>query len=296
MAEPEPESSVEKDMQITEETEEREQRTSTEDKKKKGLPERSNISMPEKISSVSNPCRSLEVDDEVQRERDKFSNLSGKVQKRADKLLKKHPPPAEFFRGNKEEKAVALTIDTGIGGADGIEEILGVAEHYDIDLTFFLTGCWVLENPELTRKIFKEGHSIGNHTLTHANLSHHSDSFARREIGETSRIIKETLGFKPAIFRKPHYAGADRVINIAAEFDKISVQGYPDLGDTAGWSSDTKGRDVFNLVKRKTDPGAIWVMHNLSRADLHAFEDIVRFHLENGYELISVEEMLLRRE
>jgi peptidoglycan/xylan/chitin deacetylase (PgdA/CDA1 family) len=137
-----------------------------------------------------------------------------------------------------------------------------------------------------------EGHSIGNHSLAHANLASISDEKARTEISETDRIINDTLGFVPAFFRKPQYAGGSRANEISAEFGKIVIQGHPNLGDTTGWRSETTADDVLARVKRDTESGAIWVFHNLSPTDLRALEDVVRFHLEEGYKLVKVEDIL----
>lgn len=260
--------------------------------KETGIPEKLNIDMPEKIETPYNPCYSLEVPEEIKEKRQEFSEQTQEAIRRNDEILNKHELPFEEFRGDENIKTVALTIDTGVGGGEGIGELLRLAEHYSIKLTFFVTGCWALENPELLQEIVKAGHSVGNHTLTHLNLAGESEAQIRREIGESDRILEDITGFRPALFRKPQYAGGNTITAYAAEYQKISVQGYPDLGDTGGWRSGTTAEDILSSVKAKTAPGAIWVFHNLSLSDLTAFEDIVRFHLEEGYKLVRVEDIL----
>ncbi|MEX2145302.1 MAG: polysaccharide deacetylase family protein [Candidatus Spechtbacterales bacterium] len=256
------------------------------------LPERLNLEIPDGIPEPNNPCYSLEVSESAKLAKNEFADKTEQAKTNNDKLLSQIELPLEIYQGRIDDKRVALTIDTGVGGKEGMNEILKIAEHYNIHLTFFVTGCWILENPELTQRIFKDGHTIGSHGLTHANLSVISDEKARMEISETDRIFNDVLGYTPVFFRKPQYAGGERVVNILAEFDKISAQGYPNLGDTTGWRSGTAPEDVLNLVKRDTEPGAIWVFHNLSATDLKAFEDMVRFHLEEGYKLVKIEEIL----
>ncbi|MEX0877368.1 MAG: polysaccharide deacetylase family protein [Candidatus Spechtbacterales bacterium] len=256
------------------------------------LPARLDPEFPDKIDNPYNPCYSLDVEDEIKEKRKEFLEHTNRAKVENEQLLKKNNLPLEVFRGSEHVQSVALTIDTGVGGAEGIAQLLDIAEHYDIGLIFFVTGCWALENPELLQEIFTRGHGIGNHSLTHLNLARASDIAVEREIGETDRILEEILGFHPALFRKPQYAGGERITKFAAEHAKISVQGYPDLGDTAGWHSASTPEGVLNRVKRGTASGAIWVFHNLSLSDLLAFEDIIRFHLEEGYELVGVEEML----
>ena len=256
------------------------------------LPIRLNPEFPEKIDNPHNPCYSLEVSEEIKENKLNFSENINKTDVLNRSILEKSELPLEIFRGNENIRSVALTIDTGVGGIEGVGQLLDLAEHYNIDLTFFVTGCWVLENPELTQEILIKGHSLGNHSLSHLNLSKASVASIEREIGETSRIIEEVAGFQPIFFRKPQYAGGDIIVKMAGDYGMISIQGYPDLGDTGGWHSDSSPEGVFRRVKNGTSPGAIWVFHNLSLSDLKAFEDIIRFHLEEGYKLVKIEEII----
>ena len=257
------------------------------------LPEPLHPQLPEEIAPVHNQCADLRVPEHIRQAAAELAEQKEKAEQQKLQVLATHQLPSEIFRGNANKKAVALTVDTGVGGADGVEQILQLAKHYDISLTFFLTGCWVLENPELTQEIAQQGHSIANHTLTHLNLGSASDAQANREIAETQRILREVLGWQPMLFRKPQYAGGERITSLLADYTMISVQGYPDLGDTTGWRPGTTSQQVEALVKRKTVPGAIWVLHNLSLADLGALEEIIRFHIMEGYTIVPVEELLL---
>lgn len=250
--------------------------------------------LPGEIPTPDNPCSNLSVREEVRAKRNALANAAAQAEARNREVLNAVTLPHELIRGNPQQRSVALTIDTGTGGAEGVAELLTLARHYDIALTFFLTGCWVLENPALTQQIVSDGHSVGNHSLTHANLGKFDDAAAKREIEETDRILEETTGFRPVLFRKPHYAGGERITVLAGKLRKVSVQGFPNLGDTAGWRMESTAGQVYERITSTTAPGAIWVLHNLSPADLHAFEDVVRFHLEEGYKLVRVEEMLVQ--
>ena len=247
---------------------------------------------PETIAEPSNPCSDLTVDEAIRANRETFADRAREADAYAARLRAQLTLPKELDRGNPDRRVVSLTIDTGTGGADGIPQLLDIAAHYKIPLTFFLTGCWMLENPELTQRIMSEGHSIANHTLTHLNLASASDEEAEREIAETERILRDITGISPAIFRKPQYAGGERIRGWGGRHGMVSVRGYPDFGDTTGWREGVTSDDVLALVSRKTVPGAIWVFHNLSSSDLRAFEDVVRFHLEEEYALVRVEDLL----
>ena len=43
--------------------------------------------------------------------------------------------------------------------------------RHDAHATFFVIGSQVNEHPDLTRRILAEGHELGVHTFTHAELA-----------------------------------------------------------------------------------------------------------------------------
>ena len=67
--------------------------------------------------------------------------------------------------GNK----IALTFDDG-PHPQYTPLILDILKEYNVHATFFLIGENAERNPELVRRILREGHEIGNHTYLHKNL------------------------------------------------------------------------------------------------------------------------------
>ena len=247
---------------------------------------------PNELPELTFPCASLRVPERVQAEKAALIDATNAQNRSNGTLLGRVTLPLEIERGPKTQNAVALTVDTGTQGPLGIAEILDIAKHYDVPVTFFVTGCWTLENPELAQRIVAEGHTLAHHTLTHVSLSDAGEETLLRELDETTRIIEETTGVTPVLFRKPLYAGGEAITEAVGERGMVSVQGWPDLGDTTGWHEDVNAEGVLSRIESRTAPGAIWVFHNLSPADLNAFERVVRFHLEAGYDLVSVEELI----
>ncbi len=47
----------------------------------------------------------------------------------------------------------------------------GYIKKYDVKATFFIIGSLAEKYPELIKRIYEEGHSIGNHTYSH-NYNH----------------------------------------------------------------------------------------------------------------------------
>jgi peptidoglycan/xylan/chitin deacetylase (PgdA/CDA1 family) len=59
-------------------------------------------------------------------------------------------------------------------------------------------------NSGLTKRIFREGHEIGNHTFTHPDISNVSTQYMKFELNLTERLFAGRLGVKPVLFRPPY--------------------------------------------------------------------------------------------
>src|SRR5205085_5275305 len=69
----------------------------------------------------------------------------------------------------------------------------------------------------LARRIIAEGHSVGNHTVSHPNLALCTAGTIRRELRDGSKILEDVLGTKISIFRPPFGARRPATLSIARE-------------------------------------------------------------------------------
>lgn len=109
---------------------------------------------------------------------------------------------------------VALTYDDG-PSPDYTPALLDLLARHNVHATFFLMGEHVRRYPQLARRIAEEGHSIGNHTMTHPNLFRSSIATTRRELTECQQIIADTTGVTPRLFRPPFGARNPATLRIA---------------------------------------------------------------------------------
>ncbi|MBK9714230.1 MAG: polysaccharide deacetylase family protein [Kouleothrix sp.] len=107
-------------------------------------------------------------------------------------------------RGNPAERKVALTFDIEIDDVT-LYGILDVLRARGLRGTFFVTGRWVQAFPDAARAIVRDGHEIGNHSLTHPFFSRIGLNGAAAELEQSERIIKETTGVTARpFFRFPY--------------------------------------------------------------------------------------------
>ena len=109
---------------------------------------------------------------------------------------------------------VALTYDDG-PSPDHTPALLDLLARHNAHATFFLMGEHVRRYPQLARRIADEGHSIGNHTMTHPNLLWSSLATTRRELTECQQVIVDTTGVTPRLFRPPFGARTPATLHIA---------------------------------------------------------------------------------
>lgn len=105
-------------------------------------------------------------------------------------------------------RRVALTFDDGPDGA-WTAPILDTLRAYRVPATFFVIGRQVQQQLGLTRRMWDEGHEIGNHTYTHPDLSRTSPLVTRLELDATNRVLEAVLNRRTVLFRPPYFGDAE---------------------------------------------------------------------------------------
>ncbi|MEU9867115.1 glycosyltransferase [Actinomadura sp. NPDC048021] len=105
-------------------------------------------------------------------------------------------------------KTIALTFDDG-PDPEWTPRILDVLRRHDAHATFFTVGSHVAREPALTRRILREGHEIGSHTYTHADLAAAPRWRARLEMDLTQRALAGAAGVHTRLMRMPYSSRPD---------------------------------------------------------------------------------------
>ena len=106
-------------------------------------------------------------------------------------------------RVETDKKRIALTIDDG--PTLRTAEILSTLKELDVTATFFLCGSSMAERPEDLKSIASAGHQIGNHSYSHRRMVLVSYDFCKREIEDTTRLIREAGYAGTVYFRPPNF-------------------------------------------------------------------------------------------
>jgi peptidoglycan/xylan/chitin deacetylase (PgdA/CDA1 family) len=152
---------------------------------------------------------------------------------------------------------VALTFDDG--PAEWTEPILDTLRSADIRATFFVIGNAIPGREQTLRRIAREGHEIGNHSLRHLRLDQLRRRKIERELGATDRAITAATGTKPTVFRPPYNRFNQDVLEVAAAF------GFNWVVLASVWTHDYKcesATDIVEAILPSVRRGAIIDLHD----------------------------------
>ena len=149
-----------------------------------------------------------------------------------DEVYHRYPSPFVVSREGYLPRTIALTFDDGPTWP-WTARILDVLAADSVRATFFVVGTNAERHPELMRRIWAEGHEIGNHTFSHPNLAEVSPQRAQLELNATRRVIESEIGRSTVLFRAPFSADAEpTTADEVTPIRRAAQLGYVTVGAT----------------------------------------------------------------
>jgi cellulose synthase/poly-beta-1,6-N-acetylglucosamine synthase-like glycosyltransferase len=177
--------------------------------------------------------------------------------------------------------------------------VLDILKKYNIKATFFLVGSQAEQYPDLVKRIVDEGHLVGNHTYTHANLSEIPTKQVQLELNATQRLIESITGRSTTLFRPPY--DADSHPTRLAELAPL-IQIQDDLGylivmeniDPEDWAM--PGTDVIvDRIKELRRDGSLILLHDAGgnrSQTVAALPQIIDWLVTRGDQIVPLSELL----
>lgn len=214
--------------------------------------------------------------------------------------------------GKRTDRKLVLTYDDG---PDPLytRQILDTLSHYHVPATFFVVGIEAENNIPLVKRIFREGHEIGNHTFTHPNMAEVSKKRALLEMDGTRLLIECLTGHSTIMFRAPY--NADSEPEKSEEMVPIALsrtRNYITIGesiDPEDWQKaeqpDLNGDSIFNRVLKiynfhlgNNDSANVILLHDAGgdrSATVAATGKIIRYFQSRGYEFVTIAKLLNKK-
>jgi len=225
-----------------------------------------------------------------------------------DETFKTMPAPYTVDMYGSSPKKIAITFDDG-PDPEWTPKILDILKEKGVKATFFLIGVEAERYASLTKRIYAEGHEIGNHTFTHPDISNVSKRYFEVELNLTERFFEGKLGVKPVLFRPPY--SIDQEPDTADEVRPLELAqqlGYITIGDKVDpndWRDNPRrpANEIVADVMKNLPPcdpgnlscGNIVLLHdgggNRSET-VKALPLIIDGLRQRGYEIVPVSSLL----
>lgn len=184
----------------------------------------------------------------------------------------------------QEKKRIALTFDDG-PHPSYTEQLLDGLKERGVHASFFVTGEHAALHPDVIRRMKEEGHLIGNHTYSHMQLRKGNRREYKEELIKTNAVLKEITG-EDVLYVRPPYGSWDK--SFEEELNMFPVLWTIDPLD---WCSGNVSCITERVVKEAGE-NEIILMHDYYDTSVTAALKIVDELLEEGYEFVTVEEIL----
>ena len=183
-------------------------------------------------------------------------------------------------------KLLAITFDDGPGKYTGAL-LDGLAER-GVHATFFVNGVNASGWPETLKRIVNEGHQLANHTYNHKNLNTCSAQTVAYEISAVQALITAAGGDENAYIRAP-YGNANKTVKsvVTAPLIYWSV-------DPEDWKY-RNAETVRSNIEAGVFDGAIILVHDIYKTSVDGALAAIDDLLAEGYEFVTVKDLLLRR-
>lgn len=193
-----------------------------------------------------------------------------------------------IYEVDRKEKMIAISFDAS-WGAERTEQILDILDKYHVKTTFFLVNIWIEDYPDLASEIVERGHEVGLHSETHPHMTELSDSQIIAELQNNSKMITDTCGCTPKLFRPPYGDYNNRVIELADSLGYKTIQWSVDSLD---WK-DLSAEEIELRVLKDLHPGDIVLFHNNGLHTAEALPVIIEECQKRGYKIVPISKLLL---
>ena len=181
-------------------------------------------------------------------------------------------------------KRVAISFDDG-PHLERTKVLLDGLKERGVRATFFLVGNRIAGNEDLILRMYEEGHMIGNHSYTHADLTKLNKEAALWEINETNTRIENITGKKVEYLRPPCGFWND---TLEKEVEMTPV--FWDV-DPMDWCTVNAGVVVERVIS-DVDDGDIILFHDIYESSVVAALEVIDRLLDQGYVFVTVEELM----
>lgn len=196
------------------------------------------------------------------------------------------------YAADTKEKILYLTFDAGYENGN-TPTILDALKRHNAPATFFLVGNYLESSPELVKRMVAEGHTVGNHTFHHPDMSKIStvESFSK-ELQDLEALYRQVTGqTMKKYYRPPQGKYSEANLKMAKDLGYHTFfwsLAYVDWYENRQPSHD----EAFKKLLGRIHPGAIVLLHSTSKTNGEILDELLTKWEEMGYRFGSLDELV----
>lgn len=197
-----------------------------------------------------------------------------------------------YYAEDTTEKKIYLTFDAGYENGN-TAPILDTLKKHNASATFFVVGTYIKDQPELVKRMHQEGHTVGNHTYTHPDMSQISsrESF-EAELTQVEALYQEATGTSMTRYYRPP-RGTYSTVNLTMAKELGYKTFFWSLA-YVDWYQDNQPtkEEAFDKLLTRIHPGAIVLLHSTSSTNAAILDELLTRWEEMGYSFHSLQELV----
>ena len=188
-----------------------------------------------------------------------------------------------YYAQDTDDKVIYLTFDAGYENGN-TPAILDALKKHSAPAAFFLVGNYLETSPELVKRMVAEGHTVGNHTYHHPDMSKISTpkTFSK-ELTDLEDLFLQITGQPMEKYYRPPQG----------KYSEANLQMAKDLGyRTFFWSlayvdwyedRQPSHEEALNKLTSRIHPGAVVLLHSTSKTNGKILDELLTRWEEMGY-------------
>ncbi|MCI9257454.1 polysaccharide deacetylase family protein [Acutalibacter sp.] len=196
------------------------------------------------------------------------------------------------YRMETEEKVLYLTFDAGFENGS-TEKILDALKKHNVKAVFFLVGNYFETQPDLVRRMVEEGHTVGNHTYSHPDMSAIGDEASfRAELEKNEALYQEITGTAmPKLYRPPQGKFCESNLKMAQKLGYKTV--FWSLAYVDWYENDQPTpQQAYDKLLPRVHPGAVVLLHSTSQTNGEILDELLGKWEDLGYRFGDLEKDL----
>ncbi|MGH1419748.1 MAG: polysaccharide deacetylase family protein [Hyphomicrobiaceae bacterium] len=193
-----------------------------------------------------------------------------------------HYKAYDFLRDGE----VVITFDDGpLPGPTG--DILKALAKHCAKATFFPVGKLAVGYPQVLKRVYDEGHTVGSHTWSHADIGKKDTAGLREEIEKGVSAARLAIG-KPVapFFRHPYLKDSEKTIAYLAERNVAVFSTDLDSFDFKRGSAKRLIARVMGNLKKKRK--GIILFHDINKTTAKAMPQFLNALKAGGYKIVHL--------